>query len=116
MSATERVYKSATGMHDNTAVFSVSIEGESTPLAGVTRITCDLQPADEEIDSDTSPNAITWTDAGVVTLDLAEHTFGTVPTGLQRCKLVAYDPSHTNGQVLAHRGGEDNQLTIIFNT
>ncbi len=101
-------------MHDNTAVVSVSIEGEATPLAGVTRITCELQPADVTVDSDVSPNAITWTAEGEITLDFAEHSFASIPTGTQRCKLVAYDPAHPNGQVLAHRNGEDNQLTVIF--
>ncbi|MCW8884154.1 MAG: hypothetical protein OQK12_02720 [Motiliproteus sp.] len=115
MSATERFYKSSPGLYENVAIVEVSIEGNATPLDGVTRITCELQPSGETVDSDASPTAITWQNDGAITLDFAEHTFAITPSGIQRCKLIAFDPSHLNGQVIAHRnGGDNNQLTLIF--
>lgn len=113
MSATETIYKSDSGIFENTAVIDVTLAGNATPFAGVTRMTCKLASGDL-IDSDISTNAITWTDSGEVTFDFSEHTFTTIPTGKEQAMLVAYDPSHPNGQVVTHKDGVNNILIFEF--
>jgi len=113
MSANEIIYKSASGIYENTAEVQVTLDGTNTPLAGVTRITCQLSGG-ELIDSAVSTSAITWIDEGVITFDFAEHTFSETPVGRQHAMLVAYDPIHPDGQVVAHKQGEDNRLAFTF--
>lgn len=113
MSANEIIYKSASGIYENTATILVTLEGNNTPLVNVARITCTLSGG-ELIDSDSSPAAIDWTDEGVITFDFAEHNFSSIPTGRQQAMLVAYDPAHTGGQVIAHKNGDENRLTFTF--
>ena len=100
-------------LDDNTAVIDVTLKGNATPLTGVTRMTCKLASGDL-IDSDVSSNAITWTEAGEVTFDFSEHTFTTIPTGREQAMLVAYDPTHPDGQVVTHKDGVDNILIFVF--
>lgn len=113
MSANEIIYKSASGIYENTAEIQVTLEGNAQPLLNVSRITCKLTNG-ELIDSDISPSAITWTDEGVITFDFAEHSFTATPTGRQQAMVVAYDPAHTDGQVITHSKGEENRLAFSF--
>ena len=105
MAITERIYKA----RDNKAEILVAFDDSATPLQGVTRITCELQPAGVTVDSDIDAAAITWQATGEVVFD-----FGAVDaTGLQRATLVAYDPSHVDGQAIAHPQAPGEQ-TLIF--
>lgn len=107
MATTERVYKS----RDNKAEILVAFDDSATPLQGVTRITCELQPAGVTIDSDVDATAITWQASGEVVFD-----FGAVVAfGTQTAELVAYDPGHPGGQTLAHPNGDtDQRLVFVF--
>lgn len=86
--------------HDNPSVVTVSSTDSATPLLGVTRITCELVSAAILIDSDTLPLAITWTDTQII-FDIGDQE----ATGTQKAVIVAYDPAHTDGQVIAHPNG-----------
>lgn len=112
MGANEIIYKSAAGIYENTAEIQVSLEGNAQPLLNVTRITCKLTPCGELVDSVDSPLAISWTDEGVITFDFKEHSFDTVPSGVQSAALVAFDPAHLGGQVIVHDTTEE--LTFNF--
>lgn len=92
----ESVYQS----HDNPSVVTVSSTDSETPLAGVTRITCELVSAGILIDSAVEPTDIAWTDTQI-TFDIGDYA----ATGTQKAVIVAYDPVHPDGQVIAHPNG-----------
>ena len=82
---------------DNPAVVTVGSTDSATPLSGMTRITCELVGAGITIDSATSPLAIVWTDTQI-TFDIGDQA----ATGNQKAIIIAYDPAHPQGQVIAH--------------
>ncbi len=127
MSVNERVYKSADGIYDNPIIIGVTIQqsdgtADMDWVAGLSSIECILQPAGVTVTGDdTSNSPIQWyvnpddAEELVITIDFAAHDFGqAIITGMQRAKLVAHDSGHPNGQILAHRDGEDNKLNIFF--
>lgn len=72
---------------------------------------CELSPSGVVIDTATAPDAISWTEGGEVTFDFGDQD----ATGLQRAELVAFDPAHPVGQVLAHpSAGIECQLSFLF--
>lgn len=107
MAKIERVYKS----RSNKAEILVGFNDSATPLQGVTRITCELQPAGITVDSDIDATAITWQSTGEVLFDFT----AVAARGRQNAELMAFDPTHPAGQVLTHPLGDaDQQLVFVF--
>lgn len=73
---------------------------QSIDFTAATRMTLELIGKSFTVDSDTHAGAIDWS-AGNGKVDFKLGALGIAP-GKCRARLVVFDPSHTNGQVLAH--------------
>lgn len=104
---TEIVYRG----HDNRASITVLMDGAPMDFSTVTRMTLELPRADVVVDSDQHPGAIDWSGgAGLIEFDLGDLS---LPCGLHRAILVAYDPLHPNGQVIAHPAGAELRIRVV---
>ena len=95
MAITEIVYF----VGDNCAELEVSRDGVLLPLDGVTRMVLTLEngSGDAVIDSDAQPAALSWQSPGKLKFKLGG--VGLAP-GTYAARLIVYDPTHPNGQVL----------------
>lgn len=104
---TEIVYRG----HDNRASITVLMDGAPMDFSTVTRMTLALRGHDVLIDSDQDAGAIDWSGgAGLIEFALGDLS---LPCGLHRAILVAYDPLHPNGQVIAHPAGAELRIRVV---
>lgn len=97
--------------HDNVVRIIVSDSGTPLNLAGITRMTLELQGAGVVVDSDETPRLIDWSQGGgVVEFELGDLV---IAPGTYDATLVAYDPLHTDGQVICHPAGSRLQFRVV---
>ena len=95
MAITEIVYLG----RDNRSELEVSRAGVLMPWDGVTRMVLTLENggSDAVIDSEVQPAALSWQSPGKLVLKLGGVS---LPPGQYPARLIVYDPTHPNGQVL----------------
>ena len=104
---TEIVYRG----HDNRASITVLMDGAPMDFSAVTRMTLELQGQGVVADSDVDGGLIDWSaGAGLIEFDLGDLS---LPCGLHRAILVAYDPLHPDGQVIAHPAGAELRIRVV---
>lgn len=104
---TEIVYSG----HDNKASIVVSQDGVPMDFAAVTRMTLALRGLGVVADTDIDSDLIVWSvGGGAIEFDLGGID---VAAGLYQATLVAYDPLHTNGQVLADPAAPQEQRLVV---
>lgn len=104
---TEIVYRG----HDNKASVIVSQDGQPMDFDAVERMTLALRGHDGLIDSDNDADAIDWSEGGGKIV-FALGPFDIKP-GTYDATLVAYDPAHPAGQVIAHPSGVQLTFRVI---
>jgi len=101
MTLTEVVYK------DRDNPNSIIIEQDGVPLdfSAVTRMICSFTGTDAVADSEVTASLFDWGQGG----GKIEFNFNDldVPAGNRHATLIAYDPAHPDGQVIAHECGAD---------
>ena len=90
---TETIFKGA----DNAISFTVYQDEQPLDMTAVTRMVLDVEG--EVFDSSVNSEFITWDQNGLVTVKVGAVIQA---TGFKQAILTAYDPQHTNGQVITH--------------
>lgn len=89
---------------DNAASLGVLYYGVALDLGAVTRMLIDIPEIDVEIDSNGSPDYMTWAPgSNVIKFKLGGAP---VPPGLYTISLIVFDIAHPRGQVFAGPAGE----------
>lgn len=103
--------------NDNPAIIYVSqtVLGVTTTLdlSAVTRMTLELEGHDTVLDTDDDATLIDWSaGSGAIEFNLSGAALD-ISVGRYRATLIAFDPDHTNGQVLFHIDRDDLRFNFI---
>jgi len=94
---------------DRACQIEITQDGEPVSLTSITRMVLTFRESSIIADSSNDADLITWNSAGIITFSLG--LLG-LAVGAYTGLLIAYDPSHPNGQVISHPN-DDAQL--LFN-
>lgn len=101
----EVIYKS----RNNRVVGEFYFDGVPANFSPVTRMT--LLAGGVLLDSNDDPQLIDWSlGNGKVGFKIGQSA---VPLGLHQCTLVAFDPNHPDGQVIAHPAGPKLSFRVV---
>ena len=93
---TETIYKD----RDNPVTSEIKEDGVAMDFSAVTRMTLYLHGSGVTFDTDVAASLINWSiGSGKVQFNINDES---IAAGSYRGRLVAYDPTHTDGQVLTH--------------
>lgn len=108
MNTTETVYLS----RDNTNVVAFYEDNVAMDFTGVTRVVLQLYNRNNVLqataDSNSSPTPISWA-TNEITFSINDVS---ISPGLYPAKVVIYDSTHPDGQVIAHPSSEDDLLVF----
>jgi hypothetical protein len=107
MTLTEVVYKG----RDNPNSITVEQDGLPLDFSAVTRMTCAFTGSATVADSDENSSLFDWDQGG----GKIEFNFNDldIPAGNRHATLIAYDPVHPDGQVIAHECGADLRFRFV---
>lgn len=97
---------------DNENVLEITVDSAPADFSGVTRMVMQFRGSEAVVDSAVNPEMIAWDAQGRVLLRLGQLQ---INPSKYPATLIAYDPTHDDGQVIFHHTEEKVRCWFIRN-